>query len=150
MLQWSESAVCVHISPPSGPSPTLPHRRARAELPVSYSSFPRLSALYVAVYIRQRCSPSSSYPPPLTPLCPAAHHLIFSTPPVSSLYFRKFRIAEREEVSHQWTLETVWTLVKVWPVRHVHSTVVTMVRLWVWLRQYISIFFSNLSFREHK
>ena len=158
MLQWRESAVCVRISPASWTSlpptthPAAPgHHRAPSQAPCHVPASHWLSALYVVVHVRLCCPPGSSHPPPLTPLCPAVHHLIFSTPPMSSLYLRKFRIAERGGFTSKdigrWCGLYRENLARETRSQHCsdHSQTLNVAEA-----VHLKLLFFNLPFREHK
>ena len=76
-VQWSESAICIDIFPPSWTSfllhsPSHPSRSSKkhwAELPVLYSRFPLAiyfthGSVYMSILISQFLPPSSSHPAP--------------------------------------------------------------------------------------
>ena len=71
VVQWSESAVCIHISPPSCTSlpPSPPSHPSRSAQSTELSSLcytagsHELSVLYMAAHICQSQSPNSSHPP---------------------------------------------------------------------------------------
>ena len=67
-VQQHESAICIHIPPPSSPTP-LGHHRAPSWAPCAIRHLPTSQQIYMAVYIHQCYSPNSSKPP-LLPLCP--------------------------------------------------------------------------------
>ena len=71
VVQWSESAICIHVSPPSWAYLTLspsthPSRSSQSTELSSLCCRPAshwLSILHVVVYTRQSYSPSSPHPP---------------------------------------------------------------------------------------
>ena len=95
-VQWSESAICIHISPPSWTSPPHTHpglippiqviKEHRAELPVLYSRFPLAiyfthGSVFMSNLIFQFI-PSSPSPAPCPHIC--SLHLCFYSCPSNS------------------------------------------------------------------
>ena len=99
-VQRSESALCIHISPPSWTSllPTNPLHHPtplddqRAELPELCSRFP-LSAAHLVVHISQSQSPISSHPLFLVPRVQMSASLFLPCKSVHLYPFSRFHIS---------------------------------------------------------
>ena len=84
-VQWSESAICTHIHPPSWTSlpppsalPLLVITEHQAELPVLCNRFPQLSISYtvfVSIIISPHIPPAPSCPVSTNPSTPALYFL---------------------------------------------------------------------------